>query len=842
MYQHTSMQLQSYPLSPTSWHIRKASCTTAVGPLSVQNSYPTTYSPLGNATEPGFARQEKSMYPGASSKSTTTDSSPRGDPVGSTSQPRSFISTPCSTKDLLSDNLRNPSCNQWEKLPVELQFRIWSYLTPPERLRLRSVNRAWSNWLLHGTLWRKIELGASPTEVNECIAKRLLQTAGSSVKHLVFRGYRGLSTAAIQKAANTCNHLDHLTMMGCIIRVPQSLDLLFQCNPELTTINLSRTQGLTDGHLVTIATLCPQLVSLNVAWCKGITSIGLRRVTVFSHQLEQLVVHGVNGVDSLFIEHLARRCSNLRGLGISRCKGVTDLGVKELARGCSKLTRLDVSYLPQLTNDTLHALAQYCLNLTTLIATQCVGFGDEGLVDLARQCAGLEILELEGCSLVGDITLRALAQHSRTLTRVQVDGCAEITDHGALALLQGCSSLRQVSFTQCFLVSDQTLRELQVWYIHELVKKQRRWWLGLVNSLVNRLAQGPSPVGLADPWSRSTILALSPLMDKVVDLLRIGFIRLWTRTLALDMLDCQGVSKEALEDFTAALYPLGLSAKSFYTWDTLRRGPGCPWTDCSATSVYADLLAQLVDEVSPHRRTVKRWRKWPFFERPRALTFEQQLVLLAWVLVDKVTQSMSTSTCSSGVSDTPIMNDSEEQFGWTNKLVDLLCRQFSIDDSLPRQSVAVPKPTEIDYNRIISERITSDIALPFSSDLASGQDIQGSADRADVEVATQRYDWLTTLLPGWRTHPCHPMYCYLRSTLFSPDESLVFRCPKELATCGPKLRQEVSHRSPLANARTGPSRSLAVLSTQRWGNTMNSLRNSLHILFHPQVSRTGQPN
>ncbi|KAJ1968436.1 hypothetical protein IWQ62_001249 [Dispira parvispora] len=828
------MELQSYPLSSIPWYIRQAPSPTAIGPLDIQNSHPTTHSPLGNAPEPGLVRQDKSMYPGVSSRSSTADSSPFGSSMGSESQPCSFDSASCSTRDLLLDDFRNPLRNQWVQLPLELQFQIWSYLTPPERLRLRRVNRAWSKWLLHGALWRKIELGASPTDVNEYTAKRLLETAGSSVRHLVFRGYRGLSTATIQRAASTCNHLDHLTIAGCTIRVPRSLDLLFQCNPKLTTVDLSRNQGLTDGHLVTIATLCPQLVSLNVAWCKNITSIGLRRITVFSHKLEQLVVHGVSGVDTLFIEHLAQRCSKLRGLGISQCKGVTDLGIKELARGCPDLTRLDLSYIPQLTNDALFFLAQYCPNLTTLIATQCVGFGDEGLAELARRCARLEVLELEGCFLIGDITLRALAQHGRTLTRVLVDGCAEITDHGVLALLQGCPSLRHVSLTQCFLVTDHTLREWKEWYTRGLVEKQRQWWFGLVSTLTNRLTQSPTPVGLADAWSRSTILALTPLMDNVVDLLRIGFMRLWTRSLSLDMMDCQGLSKAELEDFTAALYPLGISAKCFHTWDTLRRGPGCPWVDCSVSSVYAELLTQLVDEVSPPRRTVKRWRRWTFFERPRTLTFEQQLVLLAWVLMDRVVQSMSTATCSSAVTDTAVLNDNGEWSKWTNKLVDLLYHQFS---------TAVPNPNEMDSNRMIPERDTNGISLSLSSDLASSQDIQGAADRTNVEVATQRYDWLTALLPGWRMHPCHPMYCYLRSNLFCHNEFLAFQCPKELAIWGTKLRQEVSHRSSLANARTSPSRSSTVLPTQRWGSTMSSLRNSLHTLFHPQTPRTvSRPN
>ena len=114
------------------------------------------------------------------------------------------------------------------------------------------------------------------------------------------------------------------------------------CEAELARLrelSLVRYYRKVDDVVVrVVAARCTQLTSLNFSGCDSVTDEGLRAV--------------------------AAACTQLTSLNLSGCFSVTDEGLRAVVAACTQLTSLDLTGCSLVTDEGLRAVAVACTQLT----------------------------------------------------------------------------------------------------------------------------------------------------------------------------------------------------------------------------------------------------------------------------------------------------------------------------------------------------------------------------------------------------------------------------------------------------------------------------------------------
>lgn len=244
---------------------------------------------------------------------------------------------------------------------------------------------------------------------------------------------RNISDVGVIALAQQCRDIKQLNMSFAPIR-NESVNQFSQVCHNLTSLDISHCQLLTDEAIQAVAQNCASLTSLCLLRCEGFSSLSL--------------------------EALALHSSSLTTLCLGSCH-LNNQGVIALSKGCRALTSLDLSNsLKSVNSDALIELLG-SLRLTVLnLSGKESGVSDA--VVLAMACSSrvtLQSLELRGCPITDD-AVEALSQHCPGLTSLDVPMCS-ITDNAVLALASGCRSLTSLDLSDTF-VSDVAVEVLSL--------------------------------------------------------------------------------------------------------------------------------------------------------------------------------------------------------------------------------------------------------------------------------------------------------------------------------------------------------------------------------------------
>ncbi|KAF9206938.1 Transcription factor COE1 [Haplosporangium sp. Z 27] len=130
--------------------------------------------------------------------------------------------------------------------------------------------------------------------------------------------------------------LEILDLSDCTdVREP-TLKSLATFFPNLVSLNLSRTSGVTDTAVALIVDRCQYLETINLSYCRMLTDLGLFSVAKFCRRnLRVLHLTGNLKMSNASLLAVAKHCPQIEKLYLGECTQITDSAVEWIARSCS---------------------------------------------------------------------------------------------------------------------------------------------------------------------------------------------------------------------------------------------------------------------------------------------------------------------------------------------------------------------------------------------------------------------------------------------------------------------------------------------------------------------------
>ncbi|XP_074641930.1 putative RNA-binding protein EEED8.10 isoform X2 [Tubulanus polymorphus] len=221
-------------------------------------------------------------------------------------------------------------------------------------------------------------------EDNMRITGQCLHMAGPCLEQIVLDSCGKLQTVAIQKLAEKCPNLKHLSINDCMKLMDEAFDYIEQ---------MQNLQVLKIG-----------------GFFHEITTTGLRKVGSLKN-LDSLYLTNNKSVDDAVLRSVAFKRNNLCVLDIMGChQNITDVGLGYLSH-CPNLQYLNVSYVQKFSDGNLSAIAVNG-NLKRLIIRACPEITLESIAELAKCCTKLEELDISGNSQLNNNTIELLSTES----------------------------------------------------------------------------------------------------------------------------------------------------------------------------------------------------------------------------------------------------------------------------------------------------------------------------------------------------------------------------------------------------------------------------------------------
>ncbi|XP_060644393.2 uncharacterized protein [Anolis sagrei] len=343
---------------------------------------------------------------------------------------------------------------------------------------------------------------------------QFLRKRASSMKTLDLSG-TNISSQAMKSLAQVENlHLEGMVLQACHDLTNETVSILCQHQPHITTLDLSGCSELSDQAILTVCSRLPGLRCLCLGKLPRVTEGGFQKIS----QLKHLQKLDVSECSLVSCGELAKALSTAKGrpklvsLNAAFCSLLQESSILSLAETLSKSLRvLDLSSCVSLGNRSIQAIASHLLLLRVLRLAWCkeltdwgllgveesqeerehvakkdagpkfsrnfgnLGFfqpppqdleqDDQILVDFAKHTVQekrhaslsalthLQELDLTAC---GKLTDKSIAKVIRfpELRRLSLSLVPNITDNSLLAIARHCRSLEHLSLNHCVNLTD----------------------------------------------------------------------------------------------------------------------------------------------------------------------------------------------------------------------------------------------------------------------------------------------------------------------------------------------------------------------------------------------------
>ncbi|KAF9919402.1 hypothetical protein BX616_000013 [Lobosporangium transversale] len=192
------------------------------------------------------------------------------------------------------------------------------------RLDISSVEET-----LYSTLpddWLLILLSNTPNLHTLCLSGK--KTGSSFVQSHAFR--------KLERAGLVHRGMENLDLSECTdIREP-TLKSFVHLFPNLVSLNLSKTSGVTDTAVALIVDRCQYLKTINLSYCRQVTDLGLLSVAKFCRlNLRSLNLTGNLKITNTSLMVVAKNCPKIQKLFLGECSQVTDAAMEWIAQSNS---------------------------------------------------------------------------------------------------------------------------------------------------------------------------------------------------------------------------------------------------------------------------------------------------------------------------------------------------------------------------------------------------------------------------------------------------------------------------------------------------------------------------
>ncbi len=201
----------------------------------------------------------------------------------------------------------------------------------------------------------------------------------------------GITDKSLAYLGPSCPKLVRLMLKGCRFSDDNLKALAAHC-PELTDLNLSICP-ITENSIQALAGF-PNLRKLCLAHNPIFTKEGTGSLELSFPELTELDLT-LCDIEDKALQAMTSKSPHLRRLILRSNWGLTDLGITGAASKCPQLTHLDLVGNPQITDAGLLAVATHCPHLLQLEISYCDGLTEEGIRDLGPKCENLTHLTVD---------------------------------------------------------------------------------------------------------------------------------------------------------------------------------------------------------------------------------------------------------------------------------------------------------------------------------------------------------------------------------------------------------------------------------------------------------------
>ncbi|KAG0349787.1 Dynein regulatory complex subunit 6, partial [Gamsiella multidivaricata] len=182
---------------------------------------------------------------------------------------------------------------------------------------------------LYSTLpddWLLVLLNNAPKLHTLCLSGK--KTSSPFVKNQAFR--------KLANASLVHESMENLDLSECTdIREP-TLKSIAAFFPNLVSLNLSRTSGVTDTAVALIVDRCQYLKTIDLSYCRQLTDLGLLSVAKFCRRnLRVLHLTGNLKMTNASLLAVAKHCPQIQKLFLAECSQITDAALEWIARSSS---------------------------------------------------------------------------------------------------------------------------------------------------------------------------------------------------------------------------------------------------------------------------------------------------------------------------------------------------------------------------------------------------------------------------------------------------------------------------------------------------------------------------
>ncbi|XWS36646.1 hypothetical protein CRYUN_Cryun20dG0103000 [Craigia yunnanensis] len=252
-------------------------------------------------------------------------------------------------------------------------------------------------------------------------------------------------------------HLEYLSLSGCIELPDSGLTYLKCYGSRLTTLCLDCCFGITDYGLSLIGNGCPSLTVISLYRC-NITDAGLEALANTCLALRNVNLAFCPSISDTGLRALSQGCCQLQAIKISNCRGVSGVGL----RGCSStLVYIDAESCNLEPEGIMAIVSGGGLKFLNIASLSWLNFGD-GLAAIGNGFAArLKILSLRMCRTVGDASILAIAKGCPQLQEWNLALCHEVRFPGWASIGLNCHNLEKLHVNRCRNLSDQGLQALR---------------------------------------------------------------------------------------------------------------------------------------------------------------------------------------------------------------------------------------------------------------------------------------------------------------------------------------------------------------------------------------------
>lgn len=180
------------------------------------------------------------------------------------------------------------------------------------------------------------------------------------------------SDSALKIIAENCPNLTRLDVTDCQEITDVGIkEIALKCQ-KLTFISINDCNYVTDVGLQALTSGCPNLTEIKYIFTdSALQLMAKRRLNLTKINISTIEISNGDYISDVGLEAIAECCPQLECFILQRCYDITDWGLKAIAAGCPELTSIDLENCWNITDVGLQAIINNCKKLAWIDLGGC---------------------------------------------------------------------------------------------------------------------------------------------------------------------------------------------------------------------------------------------------------------------------------------------------------------------------------------------------------------------------------------------------------------------------------------------------------------------------------------